>query len=261
MNIGFIGFGNIAKALANRLQSATNYTLFAASPSLSPDNYPNMYTSTDNTWVAQQADCIIIAVKPAKVRLVLSEIAPFIRKDTLIISLATGIPLETLSALCAPHQAIVRAMPNTPVSVGVGATALIGNAVLTPDQKQIVHDLFSLSGHSAWVETESEIDALTALSGSGPAYVFLFAEALIKAGTDIGISPALAHAFTIQTIMGAATLMEKSGESPEALRKKVTAEGGTTSAAISVFESHHFEEIIKQAVLAANARAKILATH
>lgn len=261
MNIGFIGFGNIAKALAARLHNTDRYTLYASSPRLSEKTYPFIHGSTDNTWVAQKADCLIIAVKPAKVRLVLEEIAHFIHKDTVIISLATGIPLQTLNALSTPNQPIVRAMPNTPVSIGEGATALIHNAQVSPTQKHLVETLFSTTGKCTWVSSEAEMDALTALSGSGPAYVFLFAQALTKAGVAIGIPQALAQEFTIQTLRGASALMEQSGETPEELRKKVTAEGGTTAAAINILENHQFEEIIKEAVHAANARAKILATH
>jgi len=256
MKIAFIGYGNIAKSLINRLSTIPQYKLFAASPSLNDEILPNgLITNPNNAVIAEDADVIIIAVKPYHVVQVLSEIRSKLNEKTVIISLASGITLDTLASNCPDGQPIVRAMPNTPVSIGMGATALLANAYLSTHHHQLVEALFKPTGETAWVLSDSAINALTALSGSGPAYVFLFAEALIKAGARLDISPELAHKFTLQTIAGALALMQTTTNSPAELRKKVTASGGTTEAAIAVFQQHDFETVISTAINAAYQRA------
>lgn len=256
MNICFIGYGNMAKAIAKTLCLNTHWHVFASSPSLSVGITPEgIHTHYDNTTFIKQADVIIIAVKPAKIAGVLAGIKAFIPSSSVLVSIAAGINLNTLQYLCPNNHAIIRCMPNTPIIVHQGASALIANAFVSKKQKQSVNDLFQSAGITVWVDEESQIDAMTALSGSGPAYVFLFLESLIKAAEKLGINHNTAASFAKQTLRGALTLLEQSEESPEYLRKKVTSPAGTTAAAIAILQTQNFERLIYVAMQAAYDRA------
>lgn len=259
MKISFLGFGNMAKAIAESLSTNTTLKLFAASPSL-PDKYipDGITTHFSNLAIIEKADMIIIAVKPDKVRMVLTEIRPVLSKKCVVISIAAGISLEMLGNICQKEQPIVRSMPNTPVAVGKGATALIANTYVTNKHISEINQLFEYSGITTWVSDEKAINALTALSGSGPAYFFLFLEAITSAAMQLGINDAVAKAFALQTMSGTCALLETSKLSPECLRKKVTSPAGTTAAAIAILQDHGFEALISKAMHAAFERAKQL---
>lgn len=262
MKISFIGFGNMARAIADSLLNNNELQLFAAAPSL-PDkaNPQGITTHFSNPAIVEQADIVIIAVKPDKVRTVLTEITAKLSRQCVVVSIAAGVTLEMLAETCPTGQAIVRGMPNTPIAVGKGATALMANSFVTAEQLSVINQLFQYSGITAWVTREDDINALTALSGSGPAYFFLFLEAIIAAARQMGIQDDVATSFALQTMSGASTLLEKSGLSPEQLRNKVTSPAGTTAAAIAMLQQNEFEALISKAMHAAFARAKELGNH
>lgn len=259
MKISFIGFGNMAKAIAKGLYQNPEFKIFAASPSLPVAiNAEGIATHTNNLSIMQDADILIIAVKPANVSKVLTEVKTAIPKSCIVVSIAAGVSLNKLGDFCPPHQPIVRCMPNTPVAAGKGATALMANSFVNNAQKKIIEEVFQDSGITAWLSNEEEMNALTALSGSGPAYVFLFIDAMIKAAQRLGLDEDLARTFALQTFAGAIALLEKTKETPEALQKKVTSPAGTTAAAIAILQQQKFEELIFNAMQAASLRAEQL---
>jgi pyrroline-5-carboxylate reductase len=257
MKISFIGFGNMAKAIAKGLSPNKTLKIFATSPSLPAGiNSDGITTHYDNLAIIPDTNLLILAVKPANVTTVLAEIKPSIPKSCIVVSLAAGINLAKLTAFCPVQQPIVRAMPNTPIAVSKGATALIANNFVTNEQKKTVDQVFQYSGITAWISEERDMNALTALSGSGPAYVFLFIDALMNAAQRLGLNKDLAQTFALQTLSGAVSLLEKTKESPETLRKKVTSPAGTTAAAIAILQQQKFEELIFNAMQAACTRAE-----
>nr|WP_236710259.1 pyrroline-5-carboxylate reductase [Legionella pneumophila] len=255
MNISFIGYGNMAKAIARNLQKQNKYSLSAASPSLSAGiSKENIRTHYDNKEVAKDADIIILAVKPAQMREVVNEINPFISSGCLLISVAAGLSLTWFTKYCKKGQAVVRTMPNTPAIVGFAATSMIANEFVNEKQKKWAEQLFSSIGITDWVKDEEDMDTLTALSGSGPAYVFLFLEAMINAGVQLGLEETVAKHFAIQTFAGSLQLAQHSQLSLTELRKKVTSPGGTTAAALEILHGD-LDELIFSAMKAAKQKA------
>jgi pyrroline-5-carboxylate reductase len=202
---------------------------------------------------------VVLAVKPQILQAVCQEIEPAIKQTrALIISIAAGITESSLANWLGKDTAIVRTMPNTPAMLQSGATVLHGNANTSPEQKDIAESILRAVGITRWLDTEKQIDVATALSGSGPAYYFLFMEAMTRAGIDMGLSEETAHLLTLQTALGAARMAMESNDLPEELRKKVTSPGGTTEAAINHLQHQHFEDIVSQAMQAAKRRSEEL---
>ncbi|MFA5959328.1 MAG: pyrroline-5-carboxylate reductase [Tatlockia sp.] len=259
MNICFIGFGNMAKAIALGLQAHwSDCHLFAAAPSLSIGNTDGIRTHPDNLAHLKTASVVILAVKPEKMAATLNEIKSAIPKHCLVISVAAGINTAFLEAHCPPKQAIVRAMPNIACQTGSGACALFANPCASEEQRHLTERLFTCSGIVTWVKEEKDIDSFTALSGSGLAYVFLFLEAMIQGASQLGIERDIARTFALQTMKGALDLAKKSPLEIKALRTQVTSPGGTTEAAIVQLQKLGFEEAICTAMQAAAAKAKAL---
>lgn len=255
MNVSFIGYGNMAKAIIKGLAGKPDMSIRASSPS-SIEGYTRegVYTHPNNQSIVDNADVVIMAVKPAQVIPILQTLQ--LPKDCLVISIAAAVPIKQLS-VDVPNVAIMRAMPNTPIAAGEGATPMTANFSCAPRHVKAAERIFSESGIVEWVD-ESQLDALTPLSGSGPAYVYLFMEALAKAGEALGIKPSLSEKFTRQTIKGALALLEQEQEDPAVLRQKVTSPKGTTAAAIEIFEQEGFNTIIEKALQASLARAKAI---
>lgn len=257
MKISFIGFGNMAQAIAHGLNNNENYRIFAASPSLPEGiNADGISTSHNNLEVIKEADVIILAVKPAKMAAVLAQINPTLPAHCLLISVAAGLSLPWLEKHCRKNQAIIRSMPNLPLAIGKGATPLIANRHTTTEQKQWAEQLFQCCGIITWATQESDMDFFTALSGSGPAYVFLFLEAMINSAKKLGLGEDIAKTFTLQTMAGALSLVNKSDLEIADLRKKVTSPAGTTAAAIDILQQQGFEELLFNAMKAAYERAR-----
>ena len=213
----------------------------------SPDAQLSEYT----VWV--------FAVKPQQMRDVVLSTKSLLRSKTLVISIAAGITIDSLSKWLGhgseDYLHIVRCMPNTPALVGAGVTGLAAPAMLSPEERELASGLLSAVGEAVWVDSDKSIDAVTALSGSGPAYVFLFLESLIEGAVELGLTPEQARKLALATLAGSTQLAMESADSPGVLRERVTSKGGTTAAALDVFKSKEFTSIIKQAMRAADIRA------
>jgi pyrroline-5-carboxylate reductase len=210
---------------------------------------------TDNRKAAEGRDVVIIAVKPPIVPEVLNDLRGALREDQIVITVAAGVPLSVYEAALGSHIPLFRAMPNIPVVVEEGATAFAGNRATTPEQRKIVERIFGALGAVAFVE-ESQLDAVTALSGSGPAYVYMVIEALIDGGKKMGLSHDVATRLTEQTVLGAAKLVRETKVHPAVLRDAVVTPGGTTIAAIHELERHGLRSMLISAVETATARSK-----
>ncbi|MBA2650823.1 MAG: pyrroline-5-carboxylate reductase [Tatlockia sp.] len=263
MKICFIGFGNMAKAIAEGLcNHSSNYQIVATAPSLKEGRTSTgIVTTPDNLAGLANADLIILAVKPSKMAEVLSQIKTKLPEHCLLLSVAAGLSLKWLEQHCPEGQAIIRSMPNLPATIEKGATPLIANQHVSSDQKRWTEELFNCSGIISWTNDENDIDAFTALSGSGPAYVFLFLEAMIDAAKKLGLNEDIAKRFALQTMAGAVEMATLSDLAIDELRKKVTSPAGTTAAAIAVFEDQGFKELIFKAMSAAKARAEELSSN
>jgi pyrroline-5-carboxylate reductase len=218
-------------------------------------------TGTDNCDAADQTDIIVLAVKPQVMKSVALELASLVaRQQPLVISIAAGIPAGALGNWLGKSTAIVRTMPNTPAMVQSGATALYANEHVSEEQRSIAESILRAVGVAIWVEDEAQMDAVTALSGSGPAYFFLFMEALQAAGVELGLPQETARLLALQTAFGAAKMALESNEDAATLRRQVTSPGGTTEHAIRAFQEGALETLVSKALLAAAKRSRELAT-
>ena len=217
--------------------------------------------SSDNIAACQWADVIVLSVKPQMMRELCLNIAPTLalrHQAPLIISVAAGIATESYQKWLGSLPT-VRSMPNTPSQIGLGATGLFANAKVSDEQKKLTETVFDAVGICQWVDSENLIDTVTAISGSGPAYYFLFIESMIDAAIAQGMSPETAKQLTLQTALGAATLAGQSEDEPGQLRRKVTSPGGTTFEAIKVFTESNLQGIVSHAMQACADRGGSLA--
>ncbi|MGC5172664.1 pyrroline-5-carboxylate reductase [Microbacterium sp. DT81.1] len=211
-----------------------------------------------NTEAAASADIVLIGVKPAMVSDLLREIAPHVRPGAVVVSLAAGVPIATFESILGAEIAVVRSMPNTPAVVGEAVTGLSAGTGASAGDLSLVRALFETVGTVIEVP-ESQIDALSTISGSGPAYFFLLVEEFTKAAIGKGFTEAEARLMTEQTFIGAAALLHASGEEPAELRRRVTSPKGTTERAIGVLQEARLDEVFAKATDAALARARELA--
>lgn len=260
--VAFIGGGNMAQALIGGLlaEGTPATTINVAEPvaelrDLLAVRGVNVFASA--TEAAIDADVIVLAVKPQIIQTVLHELAPYVAKK-LVISIAAGVTVATLSKGLAGHSRIVRAMPNTPALVQTGATGLFASAIVDQDDRDNATNILSAAGLVLWVNDESLMHAVTAVSGSGPAYFFYLMEAMIKAGVEQGLDEKTAKALTLQTALGAAQMAIISGDNPTKLRTNVTSPNGTTAAAIEHLDAQQVSQHIVDALLAAGQRSVAL---
>jgi pyrroline-5-carboxylate reductase len=211
----------------------------------------------DNALACHDADVIVLAIKPQVAASVVGSLG--LGPSQLVVSIMAGIELASLSAWLPSGHPIVRCMPNTPALVGAGMTALYANASVTERQRELAAHILQAAGETVWVDHEDALDAVTALSGSGPAYYFLLMEAMIESGTAMGLDETLARKLTLQTAYGAAFMALHSDHPPAQLRKNVTSPGGTTERALSIMHEGGMAQVVKNAVIAAQHRAKELA--
>lgn len=212
--------------------------------------------STDNKKACEQAAVVIIAVKPQAFVHTASQLSPFIQKNKpLVLSIAAGITMAQIEQLLGNNIPIVRCMPNTPAMYGLGASALFANAAVTLSQRTLATQILEAVGCVVWLQNECDMDIVTGLSGSGPAYFFLVMEALHAAATELGLEPEAARILTLQTALGASQMAKMSNHSLADLRKQVTSPGGTTEKAISVLEENNIRDLFKKALRAAKERA------
>jgi len=260
--IGFIGGGNMASSLISGLIASGHSPQHLWVSDINPDTLKalaenlNVNTSASNDAVINEVDVIVLAVKPQALSSVAKSAAVLIQqKKPLVVSIAAGISQHSLSQWLGADTAIVRCMPNTPALVLTGATALHANARVTAEQRNLAENIMRSVGIALWVKVESELDAVTAVSGSGPAYYFLLMEAMEKAALEMGLSEVTARLLVQQTALGAAKIALESSESPEQLRKRVTSPGGTTQRAIETFEQGGFTGLVSKALNAARDRS------
>jgi pyrroline-5-carboxylate reductase len=261
--IGFIGVGVMGSSLIKSLlTSSINSEQICISDKSSQkaaeisSTYQVKVKSI--TEIGKDCDVIFLAVKPQDLDTVLSELSQSLKKETLLISIAAGKTTKFIESKLANTNPVVRVMPNTPAQIGKGVSAISPGASATNDHLSLTKDLLSASGLVVEVAEENQ-DAVTALSGSGPAYFFNFIEAMIKAGVNLGLTQEIATQLAIGTIAGSAAMLQESGIDAATLRKNVTSPNGTTAAALKVFSDSNLEKIVADAMAAAKKRAQELA--
>ncbi len=260
--IGFIGAGNMASSLINGLIASghSSNLLWVSDTNQSAlqtmATKLNVNISTDNIALINDVDVIVLAVKPQVLHSVAEEISTTLKnKEVLIVSIAAGILQESLAEWLGNDCAIVRCMPNTPALVLTGATALHANNQVNSEQKNLAENILRSVGITLWVEHESELDAVTAVSGSGPAYFFLLMEAMVLAALELGLDEQTARLLVQQTALGSAKIALESDETASQLRNRVTSPGGTTEQAIKIFEQGEFSQLVSKALHAARERS------
>ncbi|NNM59886.1 MAG: pyrroline-5-carboxylate reductase [Legionellales bacterium] len=263
--IAFIGAGNMAFSLITGLiqQGYPANRLWATNPSIAKlhrlQKHWGLHISTDNMEAATQADVIALTIKPSVVTRVCHELSETLKqRNCLIISSAVGVTTETMQKALGYQHPIVRAMPNTPVAVGAGVTGLYANLHVNEPEKEFTESLFRSVGTVQWVLHERDLNVITAISGSGPAYFLYFMEALEEAALSQGLSKDVAHLLTVQTALGAAKLALTSEQTFSELREKISPPNGTTEAAMKVMEYGRITDTIVDAAKAAYARAEAL---
>lgn len=263
--ITFIGAGNMAEALARGLirsdaADAANMTASDPDPGRCAyfENNLNVKTLNDNNEAAKRAEVLVLAVKPQTLPEVISGLLPESMADRLIISIVAGVTLAHLVELTGNRARLVRAMPNMPAFAGAGATVFSRGELATRDDMELARHLFAASGLAMELD-EIHLNAVTALSGSGPAYVFYLTEAMARAGVELGLPESAAVELAVATVAGAGALLRETGTSPAELRTRVTSRGGTTAAAVSVFDERGLRDIVSKAMAAASRRAEELA--
>lgn len=258
LQVGFIGGGNMGAAIIGGIYQ--DHDISVVELNTKRANYlcrEYKVTISSLEDLCQQTKIIFLAVKPQNFDAVLADLAPCIRKNHLIVSIAAGITTLYIEKRLPAGTRVVRTMPNLPAQVGHGVTGISAGSTATPTDLNKIKRLFRSVGQAHIVE-EKFLDAVTAISGSGPAYVYLFLESWIKASRKLGIEDAASKDMVVATCRGALELLDESGEDASVLREKVTSKGGTTAAALECFQSAGFEKIFYQAIKAAQKRAKEL---
>jgi pyrroline-5-carboxylate reductase len=263
--LAFIGAGNMASSLISGL-IADGYppehirvsdTQEAMSRSLG-DRY-GVVVCASNQEAVKTAAIVVLAVKPQVLRVVLEELRDSLKTSSpLLLSIAAGIACHSIQRWAGGLGAIVRAMPNTPAMVQSGATGLYATEAVSERQREVSESILRAVGITVWVREETLIDAVTALSGSGPAYYFLLMEAMAEAGVQLGLDRQTASLLSQQTALGAGRIAIESSEDPSELRRRVTSPGGTTERAIATFEEGGFRDLVMSAMKAAKERAEVL---
>jgi pyrroline-5-carboxylate reductase len=263
MKITFIGAGNMAEAIAagiiDRQVVPPGEICMTDISELRLHQLAEKYdvsVSTDNAAAAAAADTVVLAVKPQVFPEVWPEIQAALRSDALVISIMAGIPSVRIEA--GRPTRVVRVMPNTPALVGEGASGIAAGSHADGVDLQTAVALLEAVGTAVIVE-EQEIDAVTALSGSGPAYVFYLLESMLEAADKMGLKGEVSRELALATVIGAARLMQETGDAPDALRARVTSKGGTTAAAVETLDRRQVKESVVAALLAAQARSRELA--
>lgn len=264
--IGFIGGGNMAVSLIGGLiaDGTPASHIWASAPSEATRQRLKecfgITVTEDNSEVARHCNVVVLAVKPQKMHEVCTEIAATVRSaKPLVVSIAAGVRTADMERWLGGNCAIIRTMPNTPALVQSGATALYATGQVSNSQRESAETIMRAVGLTLWVEEESQMDAVTALSGSGPAYFFLMLEALEEAGVKLGLPAETSRLLALQTAFGAAKMALESPEDCATLRKRVTSPGGTTERAIGILEQGDLRGLFAKALTGARDRASELA--
>ena len=264
MKAAFIGGGNMGEAMLSAILKKGLSTPEAISVGdvnqarrqHLAEQY-GVYATGSSLEALSRGDVVILAIKPQNLDEVMADIGGQIKSSQLVLSIIAGARIQTLR-LGLKHNSIVRAMPNTPAQIGHGITVWTITAEVSKKQKAWAGSILGAMGREIYVADEKYLDMATAISGSGPAYVFLFMESLAQAAVAIGLPQDIAQELVSQTVLGSASFAQKSGKELAELRRMVTSPGGTTAEAIEVFEEGQLKELVKQAVAAAYTKAKKL---
>lgn len=265
-HIAFIGAGNMASSIIGGLVESGHpaQSISAADPY--PPSLEKLCAIApvricdSNAEAVANADVVVLAVKPQVMGEATGSIAAAITTSGAVtISIAAGVTIASMQARLGDQAAIVRCMPNTPALLGCGASALYANEQATEQQRNYARDILCAVGIATWVPSEQALDAITALSGSGPAYFFLFMEAMITAGVNLGLDEETSSLMTIQTALGASRMAQENDLPLEELRRRVTSPGGTTQSAVESFQQNHLDSIVADAMEAAADRAAEMA--
>lgn len=268
LTLALIGGGNMANALASGLigRRCAAPDVHVIDPGADKRaHWEELGTTAAGTPDARLSDCRVwfFAVKPQVMPEVVRQCRPWLRPDTLVISIAAGIPGSAIARWLGddahPYTRVVRCMPNTPALIGCGTTGMTALDGVDETDRALAEELLRAVGEVLWVADDAAIDAVTAVSGSGPAYVFLFLEALMEAAQEQGLSAEQARQLVLGTFHGATQLATLSPDAPSVLRERVTSKGGTTAAALAVFQERGLSDTMRAAVAAAARRAKELA--
>ena len=265
--IGFIGGGNMTMAIASGLLASgiPGDRLFVAEPLKKQreqlaDQLLEVDITEDNAAVAAAADCLVLATKPEVLAEVCRNLADVVqRQKPLIVSIAAGVRSSNIQKLLGGDLSIVRVMPNQPALLRLGVSGLFANARTTPEGRELAADIMAAVGKVVWVDSEADIDSVTAISGSGPAYFYLLIDMLIKTATDMGLDGAAARELAVETAVGAASLAAETTDSMDDLIGRVRSPGGTTAAALDRLEEQNVRAIFSAALVAARNRASELA--
>lgn len=256
---GFVGAGNMARALIGGVSRSGLAHVSAFDPdsaklSLLEQEF-GISPAPSNAALAAASDTIVICVKPQVMAPVVQEMAPALRAtDKLVISVAAGVSNDDFAHWLGP-TALIRAMPNTPALIGVGVTALWANESASGRQREIARELGECLGKVVWLEREEQLHAVTAVSGSGPAYIYLVLEALVESAESLGMDRELAETLVLATARGSIELQQSTGSTPAGLRQQVTSPGGTTAAAVDSLERSDLRAIFRRALAKAADRS------
>ena len=264
IKIAFIGGGNMGEAILSAVLDKHLATVQSITVSdVSPERRQylkqeyNITVTDDNRQAVAGVDIVVLAIKPQNLAEVMSELKGTLAPEQLVLSIIAGARIDTICQGLG-HRAVVRAMPNTPAQIGRGMTVWTATEGVTEQQSELTASILGVMGHEIAVDSEDQIDMATAVSGSGPAYLFLFVEALVNAAVKLGLSLEMAHELVLTTILGSGHLIEESDREPAELRRMVTSPGGTTAEAIRELEQGNFSDLIARAMKAAYERAKKL---
>tara|TARA_R110001592_G_scaffold363043_1_gene679666 strand:- start:150654 stop:151535 length:882 start_codon:yes stop_codon:yes gene_type:complete len=265
-HIAFIGAGNMASSIIGGLVESGHPANLISAADPFPASLQRLQeiaavnVCADNATAVAEADVVILAVKPQVMAAATNSIARAVRKRrAVVVSIAAGITIASMQARLGPEAAIVRCMPNTPALLGCGASGLFANSGASQQQRRYAEEILGAVGITCWVSDETALDAITALSGSGPAYFFLFMEAMIDAACELGLDRETATAMTLQTGLGSARMALEDKADLVELRRRVTSPGGTTERAVENFESNGLRKLVAQAINAAADRAAEMA--
>ncbi|QGT79160.1 pyrroline-5-carboxylate reductase [Guyparkeria halophila] len=265
--IAFIGGGNMAAALIGGMLKDAPADARPSIVVAEPDadrrrglaDQLGVEVTEDNHAAIDGAQLVVLAVKPQVMQAVAEDLAPHLAAGQLVVSIAAGIPVAALARWLNGHAAIVRAMPNTPSMVGCGATGLFAAEAVSREQHSDAESLMRAVGVVQWLDDESQIDEVTALSGSGPAYVFYLMESMQAAAEGMGMAPDVARLLTLETVFGAAKLALAADDSPAELRRRVSSPGGTTERAIAALDEAGVRDAFARAIRASRDRSRELA--
>jgi len=264
MLITFIGGGNMASALISGLANPprSDLRIRVVEPCATTrerlEATFDLTTYTDSLEAIAGADVVLLAIKPQIMSTVLGELAGHVGPGQLVLSIAAGVTMASIEAQLGHGLAVVRCMPNTPALIGHGITGMAAGPNCSPRQRALAEEILSAAGEVVWLEDERLMDAVTAVSGTGPAYYFLLTEALSAAARELGLPDATADRLAAITCFGAGAMVASSPDEARELRRRVTSPGGTTEAAMAVLEHGAFRELMSQAVRAARDRSREL---